>query len=64
MGGLKGVNYFDPSKIIETSNAPKVIIQKINIREKSYNVDSKDNKNYQEIEYKDKKTRVFRKNMI
>ncbi len=53
MGGLFGVNYFDPDAIVETSSAPKVIIQKISIGAKEYNLDSKDNINYQDIEFKD-----------
>ena len=52
MGGLFGVNYFDPNTILETSSAPNVIIQKINIGGKEYNLDSKDNLDYQEIEFK------------
>jgi len=53
MGGLFGVNYFNPNTIVETSKAPKVIIQKISIGGTEYNLDSKDNINYQDIAFKD-----------
>jgi len=51
MGGLAGINYFNPKDISENSTPPKVIIQNINIGGVDYTLDAVSNNEVNEIEF-------------
>ncbi len=52
MGGLNGINYFNPTKLDENRLPPKVLIQNINIGGIDNIFESVSNDDYQEIEFK------------
>ena len=52
MGGLAGINYFDPKAISENSAPPQVIIQKITIGGVDVKLDAVSNSEVNEIEFK------------
>ena len=52
MGGLAGINYFDPKAISENSVPPQVIIQKITIGGVDVKLDAVSNSEVNEIEFK------------
>ena len=51
MGGLAGINYFNPKDISENSIPPKVIIQNINIGGVTYKLDAVSNNKVDEIKF-------------
>ena len=51
MGGLAGINYFNPKDISENSVPPKVIIQNINIGDVNYKLDAVSNNEINEINF-------------
>ena len=51
MGGLAGINYFNPENISENSIPPKVIIQNINIGGVTYKLDAVSNNKVDEIKF-------------
>ena len=51
MGGLAGINYFNPKDISENSIPPKVIIQNINIGGVTYKLDAVTNNKVDEIKF-------------
>ncbi len=53
MGGLSGINYFDPTNINENLSPPRVIIQNVNIGGTAYKIDAVSNDSYDEIKFKD-----------
>ena len=53
MGGLSGINYFNPTNIKENLSPPRVIIQNVNIGGTSYKLDAVSNDSYDEIKFKD-----------
>ena len=53
MGGLAGINYFNPKDISENSIPPKVIIQNINIGGLDYKLDAVSNNEIDEIKFID-----------
>ena len=52
MGGLNGINYFNPSKLDENRLPPKVLIQNVNIGGNSNKFESVSNSEFDEIEFK------------
>ena len=52
MGGLNGINYFNPSKLDENRLPPKVLIQNITIGGKTMQFESVSNNVEEEIEFK------------
>ena len=53
MGGLAGINYFNPENISENSIPPKVIIQNINVGGVTYKLDAVSNYKVDEIKFQD-----------
>ena len=53
MGGLAGINYFNPENISENSIPPKVIIQNINVGGATYKLDAVSNYKVDEIKFQD-----------
>ena len=51
MGGLNGINYFNPSKLDENRLPPKVLIQNVNIGGNSNKFESVSNSEFDEIEF-------------
>ena len=52
MGGLNGINYFNPSTLDENRLPPKVLIQNINIGGNNNKFESVSNSEFDEIEFK------------
>ena len=53
MGGITGVNYFDPNKLGDNTAPPRVLIQALHKRKKQVLIDASSSKGFYEVEHAD-----------